>query len=54
MPDLTRWLDRWNRYWFPPASTLNLAGARIVAVAAQLFLMTDHPVLAPEDRVERG
>ncbi|HEX3276138.1 MAG TPA: HTTM domain-containing protein [Gemmatimonadales bacterium] len=37
MPDLTRWLDRWNRYWFPPASTLNLAGARIVAVAAQLF-----------------
>ena len=27
----------WNRYWFPTTSTLNLAGARIVAVAAQLF-----------------
>ena len=34
---MTRWLERWNEYWFPPASTLNLAGARIVAVAAQLF-----------------
>jgi hypothetical protein len=37
MPTLTRWLERWNRYWFPRSSTLNLAGARIVAVAAQLF-----------------
>lgn len=27
----------WNRYWFPTASPLNLAGARIVTVAAQLF-----------------
>jgi uncharacterized membrane protein YphA (DoxX/SURF4 family) len=31
------WIDRWNQYWFPPSSALNLAGARIVAVAAQLF-----------------
>ena len=27
----------WNAYWFPTTSTLNLAGARIVAVAAQVF-----------------
>jgi hypothetical protein len=32
-----RWIDRWNRYWFPPSSTLNLACCRILAVAAQLF-----------------
>ena len=31
------WVDRWNQYWFSPSSALNLAGARIVAVAAQLF-----------------
>jgi uncharacterized membrane protein YphA (DoxX/SURF4 family) len=37
MPDLTRWLERWKQYWFPRTPTLNLAGARIVAVAAQLF-----------------
>ena len=34
---LARWVDRWNRYWFPTTTPLNLAGARIVAVAAQLF-----------------
>jgi hypothetical protein len=34
---LKRWIERWNRYWFPSTSALNLAGARIVAVAAQLF-----------------
>jgi hypothetical protein len=27
----------WNGYWFPTTSTLNLAGARIFAVAAQVF-----------------
>jgi hypothetical protein len=32
-----RWVERWNVWWFPVASTLPLAGARIVAVAAQLF-----------------
>jgi len=34
---LERWLALWNRYWFPLASPVNLAGARIVSVAAQLF-----------------
>jgi hypothetical protein len=32
-----RWVERWNAWWFPAASTLPIAGARIVAVAAQLF-----------------
>jgi hypothetical protein len=32
-----QWVDRWNWYWFPTTTSLNLAGARIVAVAAQLF-----------------
>ena len=32
-----RWVSLWNRYWFPTASPLNLAGARILTVAAQLF-----------------
>ncbi len=32
-----RWIDRWNAFWFPLTSTLPLAGARIVTVAAQLF-----------------
>jgi uncharacterized membrane protein YphA (DoxX/SURF4 family) len=31
------WLERWNAFWFPTTSTANLAGARIVVVAAQLF-----------------
>jgi hypothetical protein len=34
-----RLIDLWNAYWFPTTSTLNLAGARIVAVAVQLFLL---------------
>ena len=33
----SRWVDRWNAYWFPPAPTLHLAICRIVAVAAQLL-----------------
>jgi hypothetical protein len=32
-----RWLDLWNAYWFPRTTSLSLAGARIVAVSAQLF-----------------
>jgi hypothetical protein len=32
-----RWIERWNAWWFPATSTLPLAAARIVAVAAQLF-----------------
>lgn len=35
-----RWIERWNAYWFPMTSTLNLAGARIVAVAAQVFWLS--------------
>ena len=31
------WIDRWNRYWFPRSTTLNLAACRIIAVAAQLL-----------------
>ena len=33
---LQRWIDRWNRYWFPTTTTRNLALCRIIAVAAQL------------------
>ena len=32
-----RLIALWNAYWFPTTSTLNLAGARIVAVAAEVF-----------------
>jgi len=32
-----RLIALWNAYWFPTTSTLNLAGARIFAVAAQVF-----------------
>ena len=32
-----RWIDRWNAFWFPTTTTRNLAIARIIAVAAQLF-----------------
>ncbi len=35
--DRARWAERWDAFWFPPASPLNLAVARIVAAAAQLF-----------------
>jgi hypothetical protein len=31
-------LDWWNRYWFPPSSTLNLAGARILAVSVGMVV----------------
>jgi uncharacterized membrane protein YphA (DoxX/SURF4 family) len=34
---VTRWLERWNAYWFPTTTTVHLAVCRIVAVAAQLF-----------------
>ncbi len=34
---MTRWIERWNAYWFPRTSTLPLALCRIVAVSAQLF-----------------
>jgi hypothetical protein len=33
----SRWIDRWNAFWFPTTTTLPLAVCRIVAVAAQLF-----------------
>ena len=36
-PPLGRWAEWWNRYWFTPAPTINLALARILAVASQLF-----------------
>jgi hypothetical protein len=32
-----RWIDLWNRYWFPATTTLPLSLSRIFAVAAQLF-----------------
>jgi hypothetical protein len=34
---VNRLIARWNAYWFPTTSTLNLAGARIIAVAAEVF-----------------
>ena len=34
---MNRLIARWNAYWFPTTSTLNLAGARIIAVAAEVF-----------------
>ena len=34
---MTRWLELWNAFWFPRTTSLSLAGARIVAVAAELF-----------------
>lgn len=34
---MNRWISLWNSYWFPATTSLNLAGARIFAVAAQLF-----------------
>jgi hypothetical protein len=41
-----RWIDRWNAFWFPTTSTVNLAVARIIAVAAQLFWF--FPPLEPQ------
>jgi hypothetical protein len=34
---VNRLIALWNAYWFPTTSTVNLAGARIVAVAAEVF-----------------
>ena len=44
---MNRWIERWNRYWFPRTSTLNLACCRIIAVAAELiwfFPSMDHQI----------
>jgi hypothetical protein len=50
---VNRWIDRWNAFWFPLTSTLPLAGARILAVAAQLFWfrpnLTHHINLATKN-----
>jgi uncharacterized membrane protein YphA (DoxX/SURF4 family) len=34
---VSRWVERWNAYWFPATPLLHLAICRIVAVAAQLL-----------------
>ena len=34
---MKRLIALWNAYWFPNTSTLNLAGARIVAAAVEVF-----------------
>lgn len=34
---MKRLIDRWNAYWFPTTTTLNLALCRIIAVGAQMF-----------------
>ena len=34
---MTRWIERWNAYWFPKTTTVYLGASRIIAVAAQLF-----------------
>jgi hypothetical protein len=34
---LQRWVERWNAFWFPVATTRNLAIFRIILVATQLF-----------------
>lgn len=36
-PSLRKLAEWWDRYWFTPAPTVNLAVARILAVAAQVF-----------------
>jgi uncharacterized membrane protein YphA (DoxX/SURF4 family) len=33
-----RWIERWDRYWFPVTTTRDLCLSRIVVVAAQLLL----------------
>lgn len=35
---MQRLITWWNAYWFPPSSTLNLAGARIVALAVAMVV----------------
>jgi len=37
IPSLREAADWWDRYWFAPAPTVNLAVARVLAVAAQVF-----------------
>jgi vitamin K-dependent gamma-carboxylase-like protein len=37
---MTRWVERWNAYWFPETSTLYLSISRIVIVATQLFWLS--------------
>lgn len=37
---MKRWIERWNAYWFPIASTVPLAVCRILMVLAQLFWVT--------------
>ncbi len=34
---MTRWIGRWNRYWFPTTTTRTLALCRIIAVSPQLY-----------------
>lgn len=38
IPSARELLDRWNAYWFPMSSSLNLAGARIVTVAFAMLV----------------
>ena len=33
---MSRWVDRWNAYWFPETTTLPLSISRIIVVATQL------------------
>jgi uncharacterized membrane protein YphA (DoxX/SURF4 family) len=35
---MRHWIDHWNAFWFPEATTLRLSICRILVVAAQLFL----------------
>ena len=37
MTSLQRWIARWNAYWFPLGSPVNLAAVRIIAVGAQIY-----------------
>jgi hypothetical protein len=37
VPSLRELAEWWDRYWFTPAPTVNLALARVLAVAAQVF-----------------
>ena len=37
IPSLREAAEWWDRYWFTPAPTVNLAVARVLAVAAQVF-----------------
>jgi uncharacterized membrane protein YphA (DoxX/SURF4 family) len=41
-----RWIDHWNAFWFPEATTLRLSICRILVVASQLFLF--FPPLADQ------